>query len=402
MHNLSTVIHFEIVRTLKKKSFWIMAIGFPVMMAVIFGISFLSSKATDDAAGNLKNQHFSIEVTDDSKLVNSTLLASVKAKTISTKEQGISDVKNGKVDSYIYYPTDFSKSSIEVFGKNVDIFNNSRYEDVAKYLLTTSVGMNTSQKIKNVLTEKFTVASTTYRDGQVYDPFKEMIIPGVFLVLFYLLIAFFGNQMLTSTIEEKENRVIEMILTTIESRTLIIGKIISLIVLALFQGFVMIAPAIIGYIVFHNQLNMPWIDLSALPLNASRISIAVVIFFASLLLFTGLLVLIGSSVPTAKEAGSFIGIVMLLIFGPLYAVTLFISAPNSPLVTALTLFPLTAPVPLLLRNAVGNLQSWEVAVAIPVLIISAAIVIALAVRTFRYGALEYSRKLSLKEILGKR
>ena len=42
MHNLGTVIRFELVRTLKKKSFWIMAFGFPVMMAVIFGIIFLS------------------------------------------------------------------------------------------------------------------------------------------------------------------------------------------------------------------------------------------------------------------------------------------------------------------------------------------------------------------------
>ena len=62
MHNLSTVIRFEIVRALKKKSFWILAISFPIMFAAIFGIIFLSNKATDDAAEKLKNQSFRVAI----------------------------------------------------------------------------------------------------------------------------------------------------------------------------------------------------------------------------------------------------------------------------------------------------------------------------------------------------
>lgn len=402
MHNLSTVIRFEITRTLKRKSFWVLALGFPLMMAVIFGIIFLSSQSTNNAADQLKNQHFSLEVTDESGLINQNLLKGVHAKVISDKQSGIDDVAQGRIDSYIYYPENLSKSTVEVYGKNVDVFNNSRYEEVAKYLLTSSVELTTSPQVQTILSGKLHVAATTYRDGRVYDPMKEMILPGIFLVLFYLLISFFGNQMLTSTTEEKENRVIEMILTTIEARTLIIGKIISLILLALLQGAVIVIPAILIYSVFHSQLQLPWFDLTTLPVDWSRMGVACAVFVASLILFTGLLVLIGSSVPTAKDAGGFIGIVMMLIFGPLYAVTLFISAPTDPLVTALSLFPFTAPIPLLLRNAVGNLQAWEVAVALPILIVTAAITIALAVRVFRYGALEYSRKLSLKEVFSKR
>lgn len=402
MHNLSTVISFEITRTLKRKSFWIMALGFPVMMAAIFGIIFLSSQSTSNASDQLKNQHFSVEITDKSGLISPALLKNIHAKIITDKQTGVDDVTAGRVDSYIYYPANLTKSSIDVYGKDVDIFNNSRYEEVAKYLLTSSVQTTTSPQIQTILSSKLNINSKTYRDGKVYDPIKEMILPGTFLILFYLLISFFGNQMLTSTTEEKENRVIEMILTTIEARTLIIGKIISLILLALLQGAVIVVPAVIIYLVFHSQLQIPWIDLSTLPVNWPRIGVAFAVFFASLVLFTGLLVLIGSSVPTAKDAGGFIGLVMMLIFGPLYAVTLFISAPTDPLVTGLSLFPFTAPIPLLLRNAVGNLQGWEIALALPILAITAAITIALAIRVFRYGVLEYSRKLSIKEVFSKR
>lgn len=402
MYNLSTVVNFEIIRTLKKKSFWIMAFGFPFMMAIIFGIVFLSNEATSDAVDKLKDQQFSIEITDESNLISSDMLASLHIKSLDAKDQGVDNVKNGKIDSYIYVPSDLSKNPVEIYGKSVDIFNNGRYETVARYILEASVQANTSSQIQQVLASKFSTVTKTYKDGQVYDPTQEMIVPGAFLILFYLLIAFFGNQMLTSTTEEKENRVIEMILTTIEAKTLIVGKIMSLILLALLQGAIIVVPALLGYILLGDQLKLPSIDLSSLPFNWSSIGIAILIFSSSFMLFTGLLVLIGSSVPTAKDAGGFIGIVMMMLFGPLYAITLFVSSPDSPLVIGLSLFPLTAPIPLLLRNAVGNLQPWEIAVAIPILVISAYLTITLAVRVFRYGALEYSRKISLKEIFTKK
>ncbi len=401
MHNLGTVIRFEVVRTLKKKSFWFMALGFPLMMAVIFGIIFLSNKTTDEAIKDLEKQKFSIQVTDESKLVNPALLTAVKTVTVANKQQGIDNVKNAKVDSYIYYPADLTKQPIEVYGKDVGMFDNGRYGGVAKALLLNSVQTTVSPQISAVIQGTTPTHVTTYRGSEVYDPTKQMILPGLFLVLFYLLIAFFGSQMLVSTTEEKENRVIEMILTTIEARTLIIGKIISLVALALLQGVIIVVPALIGYLIFRDQLQLPSFDLTSLPVDGVRIGIGALIFIVSFLMFTGLLVLVGASMPTAKEANQFIGIVFMLIFGPLYAAPLFISQPDSPFVQFLSLFPFTAPIPLLLRNAVGNLNGWEVALAIPILIVSAAVILALAVRVFRFGALEYSRKLSIKEILGR-
>lgn len=402
MHNLSTVINFEIVRMLKKKSFWIMAFGFPIMIACVFGIIYLSNKATSDAEDKLKDQQFSIVVTDDSKLVNTQLLQSAKISTTSDKATGINDVKTGKIDSYIYYPADLSKDKIEVYGKNVGIFDNTRYNTVALALLNESVQATVSPQVKTVLQKATSGSTTIYRDGKEYDPLKEMILPGIFLILFYLLIAFFGNQMLTSTTEEKENRVIEMILTTIEARTLIVGKIISLIALAFLQGLLVALPIIIGYFLFRGQLNLPDFDMSNLPINWTSIGIGALLFALSFLFFTGVLVLIGASMPTAKEAGGFISFVYILLFGPLYAVTLFISMPDAPIVRFLSFFPLTAPIPLLLRNAVGNLEIWEVLLSSVILLVSAAITLVLAVRVFRYGALEYSRKVSLKELFARK
>ena len=401
MHNLSTVITFEVIRVLKKKSFWAMVFGFPIMIGAVFGIVFLSNNATRDAADKLKEQTFSIAITDDSHLLSPQITSAFHAK-MTTKEAGISAVKNGTVDAYFYYPADVSSHHIEIYGKNVGLFENGRYSSVALALLSQSVQNTVSPQIRTVLQNAAASDTTIYRDGRAYDPFKEMILPGIFLVLFYVLMSFFAGQALTSTTEEKENRVIEMILTTIEARTLIIGKIISLIVLMLIQGVLVVAPVLIGYLLFRDQLNLPNIDLSGLPVDWARIGIAAVIFILSFAFFTGVLVLIGATMPTAREANQFMGFVMIALYGPLYAVSLFISMPDAPIVRFLSLFPLTSPIPLLMRNAAGNLQLWEIAAGALILLVSSIFVLILAVRVFRFGALEYSRKVSLKEMFARR
>ena len=404
MHNLSTVIRFEIVRALKKKSFWILAISFPLVFAATFGILFLSNKATDDAAEKLKEQSFSVAITDESNLVKPPLIAAAKAAEVkpSDKQAAINRVKDGQLDAYIYYPKDLDQQPIEIYGKDVGIFDNGRYDSLANGLLSASVQSDVNPAIRKVVQGKVNSTSTVYRDGKVHDSIQEMILPGVFLMLFYFLITFFGNQMLTSTTEEKENRVIEMILTTIEARTLIVGKIISLIILAIIQGLLVVSPVLIGYLIFHDQLKLPSVDLSSLPVDPQRIVIGFLAFAGSFMLFTGLLVAIGAAVPTAKEANSFFGVVMILLFGPLYAVTMFISMPDAPLVKFLSLFPLTSPIPLMLRNAAGNLGLGEATLGIAILAAAAIIVIAIAVRIFRFGALEYNRKLSAKEIFARK
>ena len=225
-----------------------------------------------------------------------------------------------------------------------------------------------------------------------------MILPGLFLVLFYFLISFFGNQMLTSTTEEKENRVIEMILTTVHARTLIIGKIISLIVLAFIQGLLVILPVLVAYLFFKDQLQLPDVDLSHIAVDPVRIGIGFLAFAASFLFFTGMLVAIGAAVPTAKEAGSFFATIMILLFAPLYAASMLVSTPDALPSKIITYFPLTSPIPLMLRNAIGNLSATDAAISISILAVCAAIAIMMGVRLFRFGALEYSRKLSLREI----
>lgn len=402
MHNLGTVFKFETIRVLKKPTFWLMALGFPLMFAALYGIVFWSQITTMQAAKELEKQEFSLAVTDDSKLVRPELLMAAKTKTVESKEAGINDVKNGKIDAYIYFPKDISRQKVEVYGKDVGLFQNGKYGAVAQSLLSQSVASSVSQAQVAILQNKVQVSSTTYLDGKEHGGINEMIAPGLFLVIFFMLVTFFGNQMLTSSTEEKENRTVEMLLTMVKTDTLITGKILSLMVLALIQMLVIVLPVAAGYLAFGSKLQLPNMDLSLLVFDPVRIGLALVIFLASFMMFTGMLVTLGAMMPTAKEASQWFGLVIMLIFGPFYGITAFVSFPDSPFVKFLSLFPFTAPIPLLLRNAVGNLSAWEGLLGVALLIVAAVLVLWLAVRIFRYGAMSYDSKLSLSALRMKR
>ena len=253
-----------------------------------------------------------------------------------------------------------------------------------------------------ILSNQITYNLQTFKDGKLYDPLMEMIAPGLFLVLFYFIVATFGGQMMNAVVEEKENRVSEMILTTIRARTLIVGKIFAFMVLILIQMLVIINLILLAYLLLGSFINLPSFDLSSIPFDASRILTGLLIFVASLSLFSGLLVAIGAAMPTAKEAGQFFSIPMVLLFAPLYITPMLMAGITNPAITFITYFPFTAPVTLLLRNAVGTLEISELIIGVVILAVSAVVVFIIAARLFQTGAVEYTRRMSLKGVLVKK
>ena len=295
-----------------------------------------------------------------------------------------------------------SKQKVEVYGKDVGLFQNGKYGAVAQSLLSQSVASGVSPAQVAILRDKVQLSSTTYLDGKEHGGINEMIVPGMFLAILFILISIFGNQMLISTTEEKENRTVEMLLTTVKTDTLITGKILSLMVLALIQILVIVLPVLAGYLAFGSKLQLPNLDLSTLVFDPVRISLAIIIFSASFTLFTGMLVTLGAMMPTAKEASQWFGIVIMLFIGPFYGITAFVSFPDYFFVKFLSLFPFTAPIPLLLRNAIGNLPIWEALLGTAILVATAVFVMWLSVRVFRYGAMSYDSKLSLSALRTRR
>ncbi len=398
---LGVVYQFELARMLKKRSFWASILLFPLMFALIAVVIIYAQKNSEDAASEVRRAKFSVIYVDDSGEVNPAVAQKLGAKSATNVAHAENLVRAGKVDAFFHFPADLARDKIAISAQNAGIFANPKYAALAQNMVRISAAMNVSTGAEAALAGRLTTALTTFDHGKKYDPLAAMIAPGIFLVLFYLVIVMFGSQMMAATTEEKENRVTEMILTTIKTRTLIAGKVFAFLSLVLIQVALILVLIVAAYLALRSRLDLPNFDLAHLPLDPTRILVGFAIFAGSILLFSGLLVMIGAALPTAREAQQYMAIPLLLIFAPLYLAPMFLSSTSNFVVSALTFFPFTAPIPLMIRNAAGNLPLATAAIATAILFATAGVVMALAAKMFAFGAVEYHRKLSLKNMFSR-
>lgn len=402
-HNLSTVISFEFRRTITKRRFWAITLIIPILVFGLGGLIIASNVSTANTADQQKNSRFEFLYTDDSGLIDATIAKQYGGTQITSEAEGVEEVQIGGTPAYFAYPADPAKLTVRVYGEDSGVFQNSKYSAVAESLLSVSV----EQKLDSptdvaVLRGDVKTSTTTFADGKRAPGFEAILPALVFLAAFFIVIVFLGNQMLNSTLEEKENRVTEMILTTINPTNLLLGKVISLFAIGIIQLAVFALPMLIGYLFFRDQLQLPNFDLSGLVFDPQKMIVGALILIGGFALFTGTLVAVGAVMPTAKDAAPVFSVVIFAVVIPLYASGFAISSPNSPIVQLLAYFPYTAPITALILNAFGSLPLWQAIIIIVELFVLSVIVLRIAVRLFRYGSIEYSSKVRIRDVLGRR
>ncbi len=399
-HNLRTVVGFEFLRVVTKRRFWIASLAAPVAIALLFAVIFLSNQSTDQTSQAQKDAQFAFTYTDASGLVTDAVAAEFGGTKAVNGDQAITDVKAGTVQAYFAFPADPATEPVRVYGVDSGVFGNGRYSAVARQILVTGAQQKIDSPMLSAVAQgNVTITEEMYKDGRLSSGLNGVIPPMMFLVIFYLSIIMLGNQMLNSTLEEKENRVTEMILTTMNPTTLIVGKVVSLFLVGLVQMSVFAVPVVVGYVFFRQNLNLPNLDLSHLSLDPQAMIVGLLLLLGGFLLFTGTLVAIGAVVPTVKEAGAFFAPMVIMIFIPFYVVSLIVSDPHAVIVEVMTYFPYTAPVTAMLRNGLGSLSLLESCIVIVELFGLGFLALRVAVRLFRYGSISYSSKLSVRTAL---
>ncbi len=402
-HNLKTVVGFEFFRIIKTRRFWLTTLAIPLALAVVFGLVFISGQSTDTSASAQKNARLSFQYTDASGLVTDAVATSFGGTRAADDAAAIAAVRAGTLDAYFAFPADPATQPVRVYGADKGIFQNGTYSAVAKQILVSGARQKIgSPQLTAVIQGDLKITAETYQGGKVSGGIGVVIPPLLFLVIFYLSIIMLSNQMLSSTLEEKENRVTEMILTTLNPTTLIVGKVTALLMVGLVQMTVFAVPVVTGYLFFRSNLNLPDVDLSTLTLQPRPMIVGALLLAGGFLLFTGTLVAIGAVVPTVKEAGTAFAPLMIMLFLPFYVVSLIVSDPGALIVRIFTYFPYTAPVTAILRNGLGSLSPLEATIVITELFALGLVALRLAVHLFRYGSLEYSRRLSIRSTFRRR
>lgn len=405
--NLRDVIDFEVKRNLKKKTFWYTTIALPVIIIAIFAINYASSSHADKSSQQQTTSYSKtakLAVFDDSGLLNQQKLIRQRILIEPNIQAGITQVKDGNLTAFFYYPKNVAKVGIQVYAQDQGITFTPPYNTLAIQILKQSVitkirnATNDPQAVQILQTDP-NVTATTYKNGVQTKGLASTIAPGLFFIAFIFMAVMLSYFMISATTEEKENRAAEILLTTVKSRSLIIGKIFSVLMLGIVQVFIIIVPLLIAYAIFHNHVSLPGgVSLSHIPLDTKAIVTGIVFLGLGLTLYTGILVGFGSLFPTAQEASRYLFLVIIWILIPLYSLGFVVSTPHALIVTVFTYFPLTAPSTVLLRNVVGTISTNEILGSFVILLITALLAILFAIRAFSYGAMTYTRRINVKEL----
>ena len=227
------------------------------------------------------------------------------------------------------------------------------------------------------------------------DVVSSYVVPIVFASLFIISIMVSSGFLFQSVTEEKENRVMEILLSSVSSGQLLVGKVLGLGTAGLLQ----VAVWFVTVAIFSQVAQGIIPALSSLSIPASLIGWGILYFILGYLLLAALYAGIGSIGATAREGQGWSTIFTLPAISPLWITYLIIGSPEGAVSRALTFFPLTSPVTAMIRLANHAISAWEIALSLIILIGSIALTMWVAAKVFRGFLLMYGKRLAFREIV---
>ena len=411
MAKLSSVVRHEYLTIVKQPSFWIAMIAIPVLIGVVIAISIIGNKASTDRIQELSKDLKNVVVIDESGLVKPEIVkgAGLTVKAPSEKDNLREKVRTNEQEALIVYPANLAKErTYQIYLNGNDLTKMGSVSTLADTLLKTSVFLPLkSPDIIALAQNGATSQITSYKNGEETAGFNEYVAPAIFVFLFYIIFAFSVSYMLTSVSEEKENRSMEMVLTYVKPRTLIVGKLLGVSLVTLTQITFFAILAVIGYFILQHTsggsgVALPaGIELSRIVFDFWPIFFGFMFLIVGFLMFAGYMTATAAAAPSSKEANNFSSVFFISAFIPFYFITMLVTNPDNPIVRFLTFFPLTSPVVALVRNTVGNMSLLESWLALITMIFFMCISIWVAVRAFRLGALEFGSTIKLSKLFRK-
>lgn len=398
------VARHEFLKTIKRKEFLFMTFFFPLLFA---GISILPAvlsgmnQPEDQKVGYIDmTGSFGFPESIQSEGLS---LGSSEAKTSVIKfvmYREISDARQalqaGQISSYLVIPEDFLKTGIiELYSleKEASMSNFELSAELSDIVITSllkdKVDEPTLNRVRDPVNIKFYNVGESGESSErgIADIFASFGLP--ILTAFLLLFSIFSSSgfLLRGVAEEKENRIIEILLSSVTPSEILTGKILGLGAVGLLQiGIWLVA------VVFGSDYALP------VKIEPDTLFFALIYFVLGFLFFASMMAGIGAVTGSLQESQQVAGIFTFAAALPLIFMQLILTNPESPFSVFLSLFPLTSPVAMLTRMGATTVPISQILASIFILLISVHVVILLSSRLFRTYLLMYGKRPKVKEI----
>jgi ABC-2 type transport system permease protein len=398
MNKTWLVFIHEYKRHVQKKSFLFGVLSMPLIVVLMVGIGLLTVWLDYNPAP--------VGYIDPNHIINNPiqvpgkpmeLFGKVEVIPLDSEEIAEAALNDQTIQAYFVLSDDYLSTGMVTMVKNAQTGTNAN-NDFGDFL-KLNLMQGQPEAVAKRLTEgdHLIIRSLDGEREMAADNWLSVMLPILSGVLFIIAVNISGGYLLQAVVEEKENRTMEIIVTSVSPAQLMTGKVlgdlsVGLTQLAIWILFVLIALRFIP--LFIPMGKIPTIDVSYLLLMAATMLPAFVMVAAAM-------GAIGATATESREAQQIAGWFTLPITIPLWFVTSIMFNPNGTLSTVLSLFPLTAPIALPLRAMFTTVPGWQIAIEIVLLILLAIFSLWLSARIFRLGMLRYGQRVRLREAFEK-
>jgi ABC-2 type transport system permease protein len=405
MRNIILVIKHEIIITLQKRSFWITAFLFPLLIVGInLGIQVLINRPDGGSLALVPSADKAIRTMVIGYVDQAGLIKEIPADVSPDLLQGFPNegaaqaaVKGGQIDEYVIITPNYLQTGDLVVVQRKFQPLGSAPGDLFKYVidanLTGDVNLAAALSQPGGQVELRALAPKSSAEG---SSALTTLVPMAVLFIFFFLLIMSSGFMLQSVSREKENRTAEILLLSLRPRELMLGKILGLSGIALLQMAVWVGGGLLVLGRGKEILSSP----AAFELPAGFLIWALIYFLLGYLLYASLMGAVGALAPNVRESGQFTLLVLLPLMIPVWFNGLFIQTPNSPLALALSLFPLTAPTSMITRLVATQVPFWQIPVSLAGLAVTTFFLVQASARFFRADTLLSYTTINWQRIYG--
>ena len=401
------IAKWEFLERVKTKAFIIGLFMMPTIIAVFTVIpSLLASKAdekmrtigvideTDSLLPYLSQRIAKFKLPDSSANYELVKISDHDRSRDHLKILATAKILDNEIEGYFLLPSDvMEKGKIEYRSENVgNIRDQERFskilEDVIIERRLEARGYN-AKAIRDLSTDVDVKTIKVSTKGEEKESgFLETFFTGyIFIMMLFMLVMTSGQMMIRSLIEEKSNRIVEVLMSSCTSRELLTGKVLGLSLL----GLTTISFWLLILVGVNLSMATPFVSFDHLAL-------LLVYFVLGYLLYVAIFITAGAPVSTEQEAQQMTAYVTLLVMFPIALAIPAMQNPDSMMVKVLSQIPLLTPTMMALRLSIQAPALWEIALSLVTLSASIVGMMWVAAKVFRIGILLTGKRPNLKEM----
>ena len=308
-----------------------------------------------------------------------------------------------EINSYFVLPKDYMQTGqVTVYGTGggFSTFAAADSGEIRGFLVDQLIEGRVGADLQNRIRDPMEVEVVNLDEtGNVNtdSPFSwvgDFVVPYVFSILFVITLFTSSGFLLQGVSEEKEGRIIEILLSSISATQLLAGKILGLGAVGLIQVIVWFGAGI-GLLSLAAAL---FAATGLITIGLGTVLLGLVYFVLGYLLFATLMAVAGSMGTTQRESQQIAGIFSMAAAIPWMTIGFMFTNPNAPLAVVLSYIPLTSPVMMLLRLGFGQVPAGQIVISLVLLVAGIAFSLWAGAKVFRTSLLMYGKRPGLKDL----